>query len=107
MVRDRISEVAVMRALGFTRMHIGILLFSEAALIGLSGAAIGASLALWYFGRGIRLGEVTGMMGYMQVRPETAAAAIAAALTVSIASAVVPVMNAMRIVPAMAFRQVV
>ena len=107
MVRDRISEVAVMRALGFTRMHIGILLFSEAALIGLSGAAIGASLALWRFGGGIRLGEVTGMMGYMQVRPETAAAAVAAALTVSIASAVVPVMNAMRIVPAMAFRQVV
>jgi len=107
MVRDRIGEVAVMRALGFTRMHIAILLFSEAALIGLTGAAIGAALALVYFGRGVRLGEVTGMMGYMQVRPETAAAALAAAFAVSIASAVVPVANAMRVVPAMAFRQVV
>jgi putative ABC transport system permease protein len=107
MVRDRIGEVAVMRALGFTRMHIAILLFSEAALIGLTGAAIGAALALAYFGRGVRLGDVTGMLGYMQVRPGTAAAALAAAFAVSIASAVVPVANAMRVVPAMAFRQVV
>lgn len=107
MVRDRISEVAVMRALGFTRAHIAILLFSEAMLIGLSGAAIGAAFALAYFGRGIRLGEITGLLGYMQVRPETAAAAIAAAWLVSIASAVVPIVNAMRVAPAMAFRQVV
>jgi putative ABC transport system permease protein len=107
MVRDRINEVAVMRALGFTRWHIAILLFGEAALLGLGGAAIGAAIALWYFGQGVRLGEVTGMLGYMQVRPATAAAAVAAALAVSIASAVVPVMNAMRVAPAMAFRQVV
>lgn len=107
MVRDRLSEVAVMRALGFTRLHIGILLFSEAALIGLGGATIGAVVALWYFGQGVRLGEVTGILGYMQVRPATAAAAVAAALTVSIASAVVPVLNAMRVAPATAFRQVV
>ena len=75
MVRDRISEVAVMRALGFTRAHIAILLFAEAALIGLSGSMVGAGIALWVFGHGIRLGEITGMLGYLQVRPETAAAA--------------------------------
>ena len=106
-MRDRISEVAVMRALGFTRRHIAVLLFSEAALIGLVGAAVGAALALWRFGQGIQLGAVTGLLGYMQVRPETAVAAIAAALAVSIASAVVPIVNAMRVAPAMAFRQVV
>ncbi len=107
MVRDRINEVAVMRALGFTRAQVGILLFTEAALIALSGAALGAAAALWYFGHGVRLGEVTGMLGYMQVRPETAAAGVATALAVSIASAVLPVTKAMRIAPAMAFRQVV
>ncbi len=107
MVRDRISEVAVMRALGFTRTHVAILLFAEAILIGLSGALAGAALALWYFGHGVRLGEVTGLLGYMQVRPETATAAIAAAVAVSVASAIAPVMNAMRVAPAMAFRQVV
>src|SRR5208282_6656959 len=107
MVRDRINEVAVMRALGFTRTHIGILLFTEAALIGLSGAVAGAGLALWLFAHGIRLGEITGMLGYLQVRPQTAAAAIAAAVMVSIASALGPVIRAMRVVPAMAFREVV
>ncbi|GEM_PF-328526 len=107
MVRDRISEVAVMRALGFTRAQVGILLFTEAALIGLGGAAVGAAAALYYFGHGVRLGEVTGMLGYMQVRPETAAAGVATALAVSIAAALLPVTRAMRIAPAMAFRQVV
>jgi putative ABC transport system permease protein len=107
MVRDRISEVAVMRALGFTRTHIAILLFTEAALIGLGGSQVGAGLALWIFAHGIRLGEITGMLGYLEVRPETAAAAIATAVLVSLASALGPVIRAMRVVPAMAFRGVV
>ncbi|HUY38488.1 MAG TPA: ABC transporter permease [Candidatus Binataceae bacterium] len=107
MVRDRIGEVAVMRALGFTRSHVGILLFAEAGMIGVGGAAIGAVVAFYYFGHGVRLGEITGMLGYVQVRPETAIAAVVVALIVSIASAIIPVMQAMRVVPAMAFRQVV
>jgi putative ABC transport system permease protein len=107
MVRDRISEVAVMRALGFTRTHIGILLFTEAALIGLGGSTVGAGLALWSFAHGIRLGAITGMLGYIEVRPETAAAAVAAAVLVSLASALGPVIRATRIVPAMAFREIV
>jgi putative ABC transport system permease protein len=107
MVRDRISEVAVMRALGFTRMHMAILLFTEAALIGLGGAIAGAGLALWCFAHGIRLGEITGMLGYLEVRPETAAAAVATAVIVSLASSLGPVIRAMRVVPAMAFREIV
>jgi putative ABC transport system permease protein len=107
MVRDRISEVAVMRALGFTQTHIAILLFAEAALIGLAGSIVGAGIALWMFGHGIRLGEITGMLGYLQVRPETAAAAVVTAVLVSVASALGPVIRAMRVVPAMAFREVV
>jgi putative ABC transport system permease protein len=107
MVRDRISEVAVMRALGFTRTHIAVLLFTEAALIGLIGSTVGAGLALLAFAHGIRLGEITGMLGYLEVRPETAAAAVASAVLVSIASALGPVIRAMRVVPAMAFREVV
>ncbi|MHB8384698.1 MAG: ABC transporter permease [Candidatus Binataceae bacterium] len=107
MVRDRIGEVAVMRALGFTGSHVGFLLFAEAAMIGLGGASMGAAAALYYFGRGVRLGEITGMLGYIQVRPETAITAVVVALVVSILSAIVPVIQAMRVVPAMAFRQVV
>jgi putative ABC transport system permease protein len=107
MVRDRISEVAVMRALGFTRTHIAVLLFTEAALIGLIGSIVGAGLALLAFAHGMRLGEITGLLGYLEVRPETAAAAVASAFLVSILSALGPVIRAMRVVPAMAFREVV
>lgn len=107
MVRDRIGEVAVMRALGFTQTHVALLLFTEAVLIGLAGACIGAALALWYFRGGVTLGEITGMMGYIEVRRETAVAAIASAVLVSFASAIAPVLRATRVVPAMAFRQVV
>src|SRR5215470_12808344 len=37
LVRDRVSEVAVMRALGFMRRHVAVLLLSEAVLIAFAG----------------------------------------------------------------------
>jgi len=107
MVRDRISEVAVMRALGFTRLHVVALLLAEAGLIGLAGAVVGAGTALWIFHRGISLGTLTGGIGYMAVAPDTAMLAVLIALGVSILSAVLPVTRAAQIPPATAFRKVV
>jgi putative ABC transport system permease protein len=107
MVRDRISEVAVMRALGFARAHVVVLLLTEAALIGLAGAIVGAAAALWCFHGGISLGALTGGLGYMAVAPDIAAWAVLVALGVSILSAVLPVTQAAHIPPAMAFRKVV
>jgi len=107
MVRDRVTEVAVMRALGFGRIHVVTLLLAEAGMIGLVGAMVGAGAALWAFHRGISLGELTGGLGYMAVAPDTAALAVVIALGVSILSAVMPVTQAAHIPPAMAFRKVV
>ncbi len=108
MVRDRVTEVAVMRALGFGRPHVIALLLMEAALIGVTGATIGAGAALWCFHGGISLGgAVTGGLGYMAVAPDTAGWAIVIALGVSILSAMLPVGRAANIPPAMAFRKVV
>ena len=107
MVRDRISEVAVMRALGFGRFHVVMVLLAEAGMIGLAGGALGAGAALWAFHRGLSLGTLTGGMGYMAVAPDTAALAVIIALGVSILSAVLPVTRAAQIPPAMAFRKVV
>ena len=107
MVRDRVTEVAVMRALGFGRVHVVALLLTEAALIGLSGAIVGAGVALWSFHGGITLGALTGGLGYMAVAPDTAALAVLVALGVSILSAVLPVIQAAHIPPAVAFRKVV
>jgi putative ABC transport system permease protein len=106
LVRDRINEVAVMRALGFTRRHVAVLLMSEAALIAVAGAGIGATVALWYFGQGVTLGALTGSIGHIEVRVTTAAGAVMVALGVSILSAAMPVLHAMRIAPAMALREV-
>jgi putative ABC transport system permease protein len=107
MVRDRVTEVAVMRALGFGRGHVIVLLLMEAGLIGLSGAIVGASAALWRFHHGISLGTLTGGIGYMAVAPDTAALAVIIALVVSILSAMLPAARAANIPPAMAFRKVV
>lgn len=107
MVRDRVTEVAVMRALGFGRRHVIVLLLLEAALIGLSGAILGATAALWRFHHGISLGTVTGGIGYMAVAPDSAALAVIIALAVTILSAILPVAHAANIPPAIGFRKVV
>ena len=107
MVRDRITEVAVMRSLGFSRIHVVTLLLAEAAFIGMAGAVVGAGAALWIFHRGVSLGTLTGGIGYMEVTPDTAALAVLIALGVSILSALLPVSRAAQIAPAMAFRKVV
>lgn len=106
LVRDRVNEVAVMRALGFARRHVAMLLISEAVLIGAAGALLGAIMALLTFGQGITLGALTGPIGHMEVRITTAAAALITAVGVSILSAIVPVLHAVGVAPAMAFREV-
>ena len=80
---------------------------TEAAAIGLIGAALGAGVALWKFSTGTSLGAITGVMGYMTVRPDTAVAAIGIGVLVALLSAAVPVFRAIQIAPAAAFRKVV
>jgi ABC-type lipoprotein release transport system permease subunit len=97
LVRDRVNEVAIVRALGFTRRHIALLLMSEAFLIAVAGAGVGAILALWYFGQGVTLGALTGPLGHIEVRLATAAGAVMVAAGVSILSAIMPVLHAVQL----------
>ncbi len=107
MVRERISEVAVMRSLGFSRGAISILLFGECGLIGAVGGLIGASVALWKFHDGVTLGAALGGNGALWVTPEQALNALIVAIAVSLVSGLVPIFEALRISPAMAFRKVI
>ena len=107
MVREQISDVAVMRALGFSRGAIAILLFGECATIGLLGGLIGAGAALWMFSGGITLGAALGGNGALWVTPAQTLNALIAALAVSIVSGIVPILEAVRLPPALAFRKVV
>jgi putative ABC transport system permease protein len=107
MVRDRISEVAVMRALGFSRIALAGILFGECFAIGLIGGAIGAGLALKMFYGGVTLGAVLNGNGALWVTPAQAAGAVTVAAIVCLISGLVPIIEALRIPPALAFRQVV
>jgi putative ABC transport system permease protein len=106
-VRERISEVAIIRALGFERAQVALMLFGEAGLMGLIGGAAGAGLALALFGHGVTMGAIVGGLGYMQVTLDLAFAAMFAIFVVSLGAAVVPVLQAINISPALAFRKVI
>ena len=107
MVREQISDVAVMRALGFSRGAVAFLLFGECGAIGLVGGIIGAGAALWMFSGGITLGAALGGNGALWVTPAQFVNALVAALAVSIVSGIVPIFEAVRLPPALAFRKVV
>jgi putative ABC transport system permease protein len=106
-VRERISEVAAIRCLGLQRIHIAVLLFGEVAVMALIGGGAGAALAIALFGNGITLGAVLGGMGYMQVTSGAALAGALAILIVSLLSAIIPVLQAVAVSPAIALRKVV
>ncbi len=107
MVRERISEVAVMRSLGFSRGAISFLLFGECAMVGAIGGVLGASIAFWKYHNGVTLGAALGGNGALWVTAEQALNAIIVAVAVSLVSGLVPIFEALRISPAMAFRKVV
>jgi putative ABC transport system permease protein len=106
-VRERISEVAAMRCLGFQRIHIAALLFGEVAVMALIGGGAGAALAIALFGNGITLGAVLGGLGYMQVTPVAALEGAFAILIVSLLSAIIPVLQSVAASPAIALRKVI
>jgi ABC-type antimicrobial peptide transport system permease subunit len=106
-VRERISEVAAIRCLGFQRIHIAALLFGEVAMMALIGGGAGAALALALFGNGITLGAILGGQGYMQVTGGAALAGGFAILVVSLLSAIIPVLQSVAVSPALALRKVI
>jgi putative ABC transport system permease protein len=107
MVRERLRDVAVLRALGFNQPYIARLLLGECALIGTAGGALGCALALWQFGSGTTLRSVLESAGYLTVTYGAALEALLAATVISVLSAAIPVLGAMRVTPADAFRKTI
>jgi putative ABC transport system permease protein len=107
MVRERLRDVAVLRALGFQPWYVARLLFGECALIGTAGGALGCALALWQFGSGTTLRSVLESAGYLTVTYSAALEALLAAVSISVVSAAIPVLGAMRVTPADAFRKTI
>ena len=76
MVRERLRDVAVLRALGFSQPYIARILFGECALIGAVGGGFGCALALWQFGSGETLRAVLESAGYLTVTYDAALEAL-------------------------------
>jgi len=107
MVRERLRDVAVMRALGFAPPYVARILLGECALIGTAGGALGCALALWQFGNGTTLRAVLESAGYLTVTFGAALEALLTAIAISMLSAAIPVLGAMRVTPADAFRKTI
>ena len=74
-------------------------------LVAIIGGVLGAGAALAIFGGGVNLGSVLGGAGSLWVDATGAFQGLAAAAVVGFGSSLLPVLNALRISPAMAFRQ--
>ena len=66
-MRDRTSEVAPLRTLGFGTGRIAYLLFGEAIVLGVMGGAIGVGAAPALFGGGMDYGSLTCGLGLISI----------------------------------------
>jgi len=106
MVRERVNEVAIMRAIGFGRPAIAAMLFGECGAIGLCGGTLGAGAALWIFGSGVVIGSLGGA-GALWVLPAGACTALVVATASTLLSGIVPIWGVLRIPPAIGITQTV
>jgi len=95
-IRERRSEIAVMRSLGFTSRMILALLLAESLIIGVAGGVLGcgsAFVVLKVFSAG---SAAAGPMGMIRMPPVVLAETLAAAALIGLLSALVPARAAAR-----------
>jgi putative ABC transport system permease protein len=107
MVRDRLRDVAVMRALGFGPSYVTSILVAECIVIGASGGFIGGAGAYALFSGGATIAAIIGNAGELNVTIGTAVEAIAVSIVISFMSGIWPILGTIRITPADAFRRAV
>ena len=102
-VRQRRTEIGILRAIGKGSGTIAGLLLGKAALMGLLGAAIGTGLGIvvarWI---GVRALDVTA--GYFSLRPDVFAVALLGAPIVSAVASYLPTLTALMQDPAVVLR---
>jgi putative ABC transport system permease protein len=90
--RERLSEYATLKALGFPPSYVGLLILGESLAISLIGAAIGIALTFpvgeWF------AGLVGTLFPVFEVSRETVLMQLACAVAVGLAAAIVPVRRA-------------
>ncbi|KAF0244891.1 MAG: ABC-type transport system involved in lipoprotein release permease [Planctomycetota bacterium] len=92
--RERTTEHAVMRCLGFTRGRIAVLFISESVLISLLGAAVGVGGAVLLYRPGKF--DAGGMAPFFHMTPSTTATGLLVALGVGLVAGAAPAIAAAR-----------
>jgi putative ABC transport system permease protein len=99
-VRERTSEYATMRAIGFLPRHIAGFVLAEALAIGAAGGVLGLLIAYPMVNRGMGRWieeNMGGFFPYFRVDPKIAAAAIGLALVLAVVAALLPALRASRL----------
>ena len=102
-VRERLGEMAVLKALGFPDRFLLGLVLGEALLIAVVGAVLGLGACKLFTLRG---DPTHGMMPFFYLPPSAMAVGFGAALAVGAAAGLLPAVSAMRLRVADALRRV-
>jgi putative ABC transport system permease protein len=102
-VRERVGELAVLKAVGFTDRFVLLLVLGESLLISVVGGAIGISLAKLFTLNG---DPTRGLLPFFYLPPLAILAGLAVAVGVGILSGILPATSAMRLRVVDALRRV-
>ena len=102
-VRERIGELAVLKALGFSNRFVLILVMVESLIVAFAGGGLGLLLAKLFSLRGDPTG---GILPYFYLPPIWIVAGIGTALLVGTAGGILPAISAMRLRVVDAIRRV-
>jgi putative ABC transport system permease protein len=104
-VRERTTEIAVMRTLGFPAQWIFFFIAGEGLLISLVGGVIGAVLA-WLIADGEQLGISGGFAPVFAVSPANAALGVGISALIGVIAGTIPAVMASRLKIVDALRRV-
>ena len=93
-VRERITEIGVLRTLGFTTGKVLTIIMFESALISLIGGFLGCGLA---YVTSVFLGQAQIMFAGLSLPPVVVLISLAVALAIGILSSLVPALGATRL----------
>jgi putative ABC transport system permease protein len=97
-VFERTREIAVLRAIGWTKLRVIRLIMLESAVLGMTGAAVGAALAIALTKLLARL-PASGRMISGNVAPEVVLQAFLVAMLVGLLGGLYPAWRAAQLVP--------
>jgi putative ABC transport system permease protein len=102
-VRERIGELAVLKALGFSNRFVLLLVMMESLILAFVGGGLGMLLAKLFSLHG---DPTNGILPYFYLPPLAIASGVGTALLVGVAGGILPAISAMRLRVADAIRRV-